>query len=280
MREAARAFLDCNMQPRALENVSEGEQELVKDAFVVAKARADQVRLSYARVLTIFGEALKSVGWPKVDAAFDFQPSSQEEAPPAIVEGCRISAQRNASIKRTHDQSKEEGDAAADEGLISEKGGPKVLMDQWGLQNNAMVDGFVTAIGPDAGEIYTSIYFTVRDFLGLGGQNKSSEGSRGRLRGLWCLCVDSVAPTLILVVEVRLMMEDTSRGSSRRKQIAASLMGQSERRSDLLKPCSNVWCLRESLMAFDCDFADLVAAASASSGSSMAEVDCQIRKSL
>ena len=121
MKRAARALIDCNMQLRALENVPEDEQELVMDAFVVAKAHADQVRLSYAEVLAIFGRALKSEGWPKNDAAVDFQPNSQGEAPPAILEGYRTSAQRNASIKRTQDQSKEEGDDAPEENLISKK---------------------------------------------------------------------------------------------------------------------------------------------------------------
>ena len=124
MEGAARAFTDCNGKLRALEDFSADEQEPALGAFDVAKAQADQARLSYARVLTIFGGALKFENWPKGDAAVDFQPNPQCEASPAIVTGYRTSAQRStqmASVKRNHDQSKEEGDDAAEGGLVLKK---------------------------------------------------------------------------------------------------------------------------------------------------------------
>ena len=127
MEQAALAYSDCDKYLGLLEDVTTLPADARQPAIEkldAAKAQADQARLSHAKVLPILSEALKSTAWPRDDAALEFRPKSQGEASPAIVEGHRASAQRNASmssIKRTHEQSKEVDDTAAEEDLVLKK---------------------------------------------------------------------------------------------------------------------------------------------------------------
>jgi len=127
MNQVAMTYSDCDKYLGFLEDMktspADARQPII-EALEAAKAQADQARLSHAEVLGILGEALKSTGWPRDDAALEFHPKSQGEASPAIVEGHRASAQRSASMsstKRTHEQSKEVCDTAAEEILVLKK---------------------------------------------------------------------------------------------------------------------------------------------------------------